>query len=162
MSEKICSKCGKKINSGAIYRIYVKKLLPYSRNVSPLKTMDICSRCYNKSSIEIVEKDKTDLIKKEKTTFIFNPIKGTLRDINWDHTYELSDMENKLLEILSNGRMNTWVDLNKYIYSEGYTYNRSKFAAGNIKNRLMEKVPIKIRIVKKGGLILDDKILIES
>ncbi len=138
MSEKICSKCGRKINSGAIYRIYVKKLLPYSRNVSPLKTIDLCSRCYNKSTIEIVDKEKTESIKTEKRTYIFNPVKRTLRDTEWDHAYNLTELETKLLEILSNGRMNTWEDLNKYIYPEGY---RNKFAAGDLKNRLIEKTP---------------------
>lgn len=158
MSEKICSKCGRKINNGAIYRIYVKKLLPYSRNVSPLKTIDLCSRCYSKSTIEIVDKEKTTSIKTEKHTYIFNPVKRTLRDVEWDHAYNLTELETKLLEILSNGRMNTWADLNKYVYPGGY---RSKFATGDIKNRLIEKTPLNIRIVKKGGLVLDDKILIE-
>ena len=158
MSKSICSKCGKDISKNMIYRVYVKRLLPYSRNVKPLNTMDLCSRCYNKSTIEIVEKKKAESIKIEKPTFIFNPIKRTLRDTNWDHTYNLTELENKLLEILSNGRMNTWADLNKYVYPGGY---RNKFATGDIKNRLIEKTPLSIRIVKKGGLIIDDKILID-
>ncbi len=160
MSENICSKCGKDISKNTTYRIYVKKLLPYSRNVSPLKTIDICGRCYNKSTIQIVDKKKKQkYIEPEKHTFIFNPIKGTLRSTEWDHTYELTKLENRFIAILSNGRMNTWFDLNDYIYPEGY---HNKFAACDIKTRILEKIPLNIRVVKKGGLVLDDEILIES
>lgn len=161
----ICSKCNKDISDKTRYRIYVKSFLYYEQRAILLKTIDLCSGCYNTSTIEIVKKQKKEKKKieepekTEKRTFIFNPIKGTLKDTSWDRTLKLTKLEIRFIGILSNGRMNTWEDMNQFIYQENY---HNKFSACDIRRRLLEKIDMNIRLVRKGGFILEDEILIES
>lgn len=158
----ICSKCGKDVSDEMRrYRVYIKRFPYYERKAELLKTIDLCSGCYHTSTIEIVKKQKKEKKKVEeiqKRTFIFNPIKGTLKDINWDRTLKLTKLEIRFIGILSNNRMNTWEDMNQFVYQEDY---HNKFSACDIRRRLLEKIDINIRLVRKGGFVMEDEILIE-
>lgn len=157
----ICKSCNKDISDKARYRVYVRKFT-YYKEQALLSTMDLCHKCYKSLNIEVVEKEKKEkpkIVEPQKRTFIFNPIMKTIADIEWFSSVKLSDFESRLVSVLANENMNTWEDINKYIYQDDKKHN--KFAAGNVKTQLVNKVPLNIRVIHNGGLVLDDKILID-
>lgn len=143
----ICENCKKDVSDITRYRVYVRKFSFY-KDQTMISTMDLCTKCYKLLNIEIMEKEKKSTNPKEKTknTFILNPILNTIRKPTWKKPIQLTERESRLLAILSNGYMNTWEDMNHYIYKDKET---KRYAPGGIKQSLKDKFDINIRTVHK-------------
>ena len=74
-------------------------------------------------------------------------------------TAKLSVRESRLIEVLSNGRINSYEDVIKYIYKDDKKHARNSVSL--IKNRLIKKIKLNIiETVYDRGLKLKDQIFI--
>ena len=70
----------------------------------------------------------------------------------------LSEFEGKLLEVLSNGKYNSYKDISNYLY--GYFDRCSLECIYVFKKRIKRKTKMNISVIRKYGLRLTDEIYI--
>lgn len=86
-------------------------------------------------------------------------IRKLIHNSNW---IDLTELESKLVEGLSNGHVNTYKDLLLYTYNSD-KYNMDNKTVQNIrmlKNYLLNKIDLDIKVIYSYGLRLEDEIYI--
>lgn len=147
-----CDRCGCRLKEGenVRYKITIVKM-PVKKGGDNRRNYDLCDRC-----CYIIDK----LIRKgvEKWDF-YMMLKTELYLIVENGTVKLSIRESRLLEVLSNGKINSYEDVIKYIYKDNKKHTRN--AISLIKNRLIKKINLNIiETVYDRGLTLKDGVFI--
>ena len=97
--------------------------------------------------------------------YLYNTKEQTLELISDEKTVkvQLSDLECRLVEVLSNGRSNSWRDIADYVYRRRSIIDRSTRDISNVKSvkmKLLLKVKLSIYTAHGYGVMLNDKIYI--
>ncbi len=97
--------------------------------------------------------------------YLYNSQTKTLELISDEKTVkvQLSDLECRFIEVISNGRSNSWREIADYVYQRSGISNRSTHDISNtksIKMKLLLKVKLNIYTVHGYGVMLQDRIYI--
>lgn len=100
--------------------------------------------------------------------WIYNVNRRMIREINNSEEIDLTECESRFIEVLCNGLLNTYDEINDYVYKySGYPnkFHHDKKHYNNaisiIKTRLLKKINMNIRVIKARGMRLYDQIYIE-
>lgn len=76
---------------------------------------------------------------------------------------DLTILESKFIEVLSNNETNTWREIFNYVYNYNHEHKNHKYNADDVKTikcRLLKKAKLHIKCIKGYGLKLEDRIFI--
>ncbi len=79
--------------------------------------------------------------------------------LNRGKTYDLTPLESKLVEVLSNGKENTRKEITEYVF--GYYDRDTDYCLSTLKSRLLNKIKLHIKTIHDVGYKLNDIIYIE-
>ena len=150
-----CDKCHReiKLNKEPKYRIVTYQIS--SSRKKTLEEWNVCYRCYT-----AMRNMLDDCLRHKKTAWIYNGTTQTLRNCDDQmNTIKLTNRQCKLVEVLANGYINDWYDIEEYVFGYHDRYTRKTLYVD--KRKLLNTVDLNIRVGKEHGLKLDDVIFIE-
>ena len=151
----LCDKCHKDIylKKEPRYKISVYRET-YNHKIK-IENWYVCHKCYIAMNSAI-----NDALRHKQSTWIYNGKTKTIRNCeDMMNSIKLSDRESRLVEVLANGYINNWYDIEYYVF--GYHSKYTRQALYGVKGSLLDNVDLHIRLIKNHGLKLDDDIFFE-
>ena len=95
--------------------------------------------------------------------YVYNVNNRTLTDIVSKEEIDLTKKESKFIEVICNGSVNTWDEMNNYVngYKKDYESDYGYDAINTIRYRVCKKVKLNIKTIKTIGYRLLDLIYID-
>ena len=149
----MCDICKKTIESDSdnIYKVTVGKS---PRFYTTHRGWHFCEKCFKEIDDSIEKKEE-----KRNKTYLYNPTKKTIREnVEGSQVLILHGHETRLIEVLCNGKTNTWEEVCNYVF--GYSDEYAKHGIIQLKGRILNKIKLHINTVRSIGLRLEDKIYI--